>query len=978
MKSRARVLVLLFCVARASIVLPSKEITELKAAHVQDLSNISIQETNGTDEQAADKLRDKRALGLLLSGLAQIFGYTVTPIQIATLPNPNTTIPAAMSAIRPQVASSQSTPVPKQRETIRFTGVLNFGNNSDILGHLQRYEQIFHAPRNNMTIMTTLSPPPKPTPPAHAVTLNPRINSPTRPPLLAPFFVKIPLPIAPELLPATIPEDLTLSYPAPAVTVVSDSNAEPPTRKQQQTVYKNNGDNERYTLEQKEIYNEKDVRKPVSKNTHQLFVDEPSGNKQQRNREKPAHCRDDETKERYKDREEEIDNRNRQHASKYKPTKNKRPTHDDEKDEDSAERYEEHEDEPKSARGSSRQPPEKTDKDKVEDYPDGSDERDKQSHPQAENFDKYIETGYNQQLPIGDYFHEGNPEMIRDSYGEVLDGKRLENDKLAEYINMFKHPYTGVYASQEVRDPEDASEEDGKKALSADGYNEHLARLQKLREEYSPPENKYEEYDINDERKADRNDKRSERNRASARSKRPKTGKVLQNDDVTLSGAQQEIDFGKYTPLIVPVRYIDVNDKVEQATTQQLNYKEVNKSIIDKFSENKMESTVRPSLSLPLREKLPQQLHESEFHKQKLQVSPPFFDYAYDNTQPANVIIPANPEKYPRNYQYIAKNNGGHDANNDKSSEERYLVVVSNPTYQYQYPQNIYYTNEATNPPNQASHLNTEGTHPQDQIYVPQQSGNQQFIQANPNLNLNETAKNSYNYYYQPQEIPANVLDRYRYIFGEQAQASSQTEESFIDIDMKSQIPNAENWSNRIYRPQSRSDARAPFLSPPQLQLQNVAASNTQGKPLERPPSTQRIQQRSRLNSKPEKQRRNDEKTEIPQESIPKNFNDPQTAHDFFGFSKDDYSFRDESNEESKVAEENGRAAKESHVLVVSEPVTDHYDESIEKYADELENDPEKAKVKEYRNRVATLRVSEQRQASPNGPIHYVDFIRNI
>lgn len=997
MKSRARVLVLcLLCVARASIALPSEEIAEIKArsaAHVQDLSNTSVQESNGTDDQVADKLRDKRALGLLLSGLAQIFGYTVTPIQIATLPNPNITIPAAMSSLKPQVASSRPANVtaPRQRETIRFTGVLNFGNNSDILGHLQRYEQMFHGPRNNTTTTTTLRPPPKLILPPAQVTLDPGINPPpTRPPLLAPFFVKIPLPIAPELLSAAVPEDLTLTYPVPAITPVageSNENAEPLIRKEQETVYKN----------------EDSVRGQKAR------AERLKEQEKHRNREKPP-CRNDETRERYKDREEEIDNRNRQHASKNKSTEKKRPTHDDEdEDEDSAEKYE---DEPKSPRGSSRRPPEKNDEDKAEDYSDRdeSDERNKpfSGYQQPQNFDKYIEAAYNRPLPIGDYFHEGNPEVIRDSYGEVLDGKKLEDDKLAEFINMFKHPHSDTYASQEARDPEDASGEDGKEESSADGYNEHLARLQKLREEYAPPENKYEEYDLNDERKTDRNDRKSDRNRVSAGSKKSKTSKQTtinrENDrqklptvprtkdgprnDAVRPAAQQDVDFRKYTPLIVPVRYIDVNDKLQEATVQRLNYKKMNKhtnqsqSVDNRFTkifpENKMESTVAT-----LQEKFSQQaifpekirqLHEGEY--KELQVFPPPFDYAYDNTKPESVIVPANLQINPQNYQPIVKNN----ANNDQSSQERsgYSVVIANPVYPvYRYPQNIYYySNEATNPQNQAAHLSGEGTQdPRHQIYVPQQSNNQQVIQANPNLteyNLNET-KNSYLYYYQPQEIPASVLDRYRYIFGEQA---SQAEES-SNIDVKSQIPNAENWSKRIYRPQTQSDAvEQSFSSLPQRQ--NVATSNynAQSEPLERSRNMQpKIQ-----NSKPEEQRKNIEETEIPlRQYIPKSFDDPQTAHDFFGFSKNDYSFRDESNDESTFAEENGKTAKESLVLVAPEPVAAHYnDESIAKHADELENNPEKAKVKEYRNRVATLRVSEQRQTRPNGPIHYVDFIRNI
>ena len=117
-----------------------------------------------------------------------------------------------------------------------------------------------------------------------------------------------------------------------------------------------------------------------------------------------------------------------------------------------------------------------------------------------------------------------------------------------------------------------------------------------------------------------------------------------------------------------------------------------------------------------------------------------------------------------------------------------------------------------------------------------------------------------------------------------------------------------------------------------------------------------------------------------PQQTLTsKSFNDPQSAHDFFGFSKDDYNFGSESNNAMKVIEENGKTREESDAFIAPEPTAYHHDdESIIKQTDEPENDTEKAKVREYRNKVATLRVSERRQLKPNGPIHYVEFTRNI
>lgn len=105
----------------------------------------SIQETREKKPLDASNPRDKRALGLILSGLAQVFGYTVNPVQIASLPNPATesdetrggTQSSGTQANSTQSnGSSSTTAAPRQRETIRFTGVVNFGNGTGVLTQL--------------------------------------------------------------------------------------------------------------------------------------------------------------------------------------------------------------------------------------------------------------------------------------------------------------------------------------------------------------------------------------------------------------------------------------------------------------------------------------------------------------------------------------------------------------------------------------------------------------------------------------------------------------------------------------------------------------------------------------------------------------------------------------------------------------------------------------------------------------------------
>lgn len=980
----------------------SEEIEERfpRARAIEDLSRLdaSLLEPDGTDRQSANKLRDKRALGLLLSGLAQIFGYTVTPIQVASLPNPtNATRPAmsSSSTMGQQTASTQpmsmNATVPKQQETIRFTGVVNFGNNTDIVGHLQRYEQIFHGRQNATNAMMMTSQPvsmPMPMPPAK-ISLDPTINSATRPPLLAPFFVKIPLPIAPDLPPATIPiENFKLSVPTPVISVTSESNKtlEMPMRKEQETIYRNNENTERLMVEEKDIYDEKDVTKPMDHYIHQLH--EPSSRHKQeehveelQEQKERTNCdmnkyHKDKINERNRNREEEIADRNREHASKNESTEEKTPAEDDEENEESAERHEER----TNQASKSKQPPREDESEEVED------DDPEQFREQPENFDKYIEVSYNQQLPIGDYFHEGDPEMIRDSYGEILNNKKLEDDRIG-YINMFKHPV-----------PEDASGEE--KEPPADGYDEHLIRLQKLREEYALPKNKYEEYDLNDEIEAERDERAQNRTRPKIQGRvrdkednprariPPGVNRNILRDDAGNPKSQEEVDLVRHVPLIVPIRYIDANNKVQQATTQQLrasSYEDSDK-LPNRFSEDNVHATqtrakekLTPPIGLPER---PRKLHEGE-HKE-LQVWPPPFDYAFDNTAPINTIISPNSQS-PSNYQYV-KNIAANDANSERSSEQPsgFLVVVGNSANPYRYPYNVYYfPNENTNPQSQDPQ-NTEATYQRSQVYVPQNT-NQQFIRVNSNLseyNLNGTARD-----HQPHEAPINLLNRYRYIFNERAPEAKES----VNVDLRNQIPNIENWSSRIYQPQAEQSS--PVLG----QLQNMRSlhQNLQSRPSnsrysrsasrpKNPRAKDQGKNDGELKSlqpipinKSEDQREDDGRMKILKPvSTNKPFDDPQSAHDFFGFNKDDYSFAGESSDALKVAEENGKIMKESDVPL--DPVVYHHDESVMKHADEPENDTEKAKVTEYRNKVTTLKISEQRQLTPNGPIHYVNFIRNI
>lgn len=996
----------------------------------EDLPEIPVWKTNETVRQSTDTFREKRALGLLLSGLAQIFGYTVTPVQIASLSNPNVTRPVTMpmmkgNVTKQQAASSASmnSTTPRLQETIRFTGVLNFGNNSDIIGHLQRYEQIFHGRGNNMT-GTMTKPAPMPMPGAN-VSVDPRTNTRTKAPLLAPFFVKIPLPIAPNLPPATLPiGDFKVSYPAPIASFVSGSNENTettPVRKEQETVYRSNEDSERYTVEEKDIYDEKDVGKGnTSKYNHQLYIDSPNYDQtendgynktQQRNRDEDAYYKEDVEKQQYDERlkeQEEQGNRDKdayynEDEEKYRnreEVSNKRPTYNDEEDENSTERYEEHASRENNSDQFSKQPAEKEeDESENSNYSNYNENNDPNAqfngYKYPNSYNKYIEVGYNPELPIGDYFHEGNPEAIRDSYGAVLDNKKQEDDRLSGYFSMFKHPY--MYDSEEMQNPEDASKENAKQTSAAHGYNEHL---DKLRDEYALPENKYEEYDINDGSEADRNDRESGRiqNRTSARTEKLKTNRphsakdnraktsneANRNEEVpreNIAKSEEEIDFVRYTSLIIPVRYIDASDKVQQAMIQQRRSKESVKPPQNEFPEGNVDSTVsKEKLSLPgsLPEK-PQQLHEGE--RKELQVWPPPFDYVFDNTEPVNTVVLPDSQSYSPNYEPTVKNIPANDADNDSSSgpPSGYVVVIGNPVHPYTYPYNVYYfPNEAANA-YQNPHLNVEGAYVQDQVYVPQQGANQQALEANPNItgyNLIETAKDFRNYYYQPQTVPVNHLNRYRYIFEEHISRDKEAP----NVDIGSQTINTENWSSKIHRPRDGTIQRSSIAEP--IQLQNAGSSRKHVRnesPAEEPRYSQPPRRR-RKNPRPEDQRRDDGKMiALSQPSIrrTKPVNDSQSTHEFvFGFRRTDNSVGSESSNASRITAGNNKSSKKSGVLIAPEPIAYHRNESPIKHVDEVEHIMEKAR--EHRNKVTTLGISEQGRLRTNGPSHYVNFMRDV
>ncbi|CAB0034290.1 unnamed protein product [Trichogramma brassicae] len=189
---------LLLCLSRLVLSIHGQNAADVDSSS----SSISLEFDGMTDEESQ---RHKRALGILLQGFMEALGYQVSPIQIATLPAQNPVAAAAappMMQLMPNGSSMPAAaPTPRQRETLRFTGVFNFGNNvnaTNLVDHLAQYERIFHGNNGSATA------------PAASTGNKSKKKSKKqkKPPIPDPLFVKIPLPIAPDLpVPQPMPDD---------------------------------------------------------------------------------------------------------------------------------------------------------------------------------------------------------------------------------------------------------------------------------------------------------------------------------------------------------------------------------------------------------------------------------------------------------------------------------------------------------------------------------------------------------------------------------------------------------------------------------------------------------------------------------------------------------------------------------------------------------------------------------------------------
>ena len=550
------------------------------------LENVSI--VNSTELSSDENVttpRGKRALGVILQGLAEVLGYTPTPISVSSLPNPNTTLAGAAAAPppiftfqgiatppppppappapppRPQKPSpptrkppppppppkkpSPSPPMtPRQRETLRFTGVVNFGNNSDLLGHLQRYETIFHG-------TTTPKPPATPPPPGPAGPPRPGFGKPS---LLPPFFVQIPFPIAPNLPPPLPPSA--------------------PRKTQNEYTYTKQENKENYERESGEIHDEKDVRTnpPQSESGQDTYIDEPRWKKKQRleqEHQREQYQKDkDRENESSEERSEDIDEKNKYRekeiAEREREELKKKEEEDEEDEEDDEEtreedkknyKEEEGEEEEDSREKGQKPAPEEYVEKSQEDAEDDSkggrnestgyesdDERPREPLSKKNNnedvnlpelltdlrtykepFDYLpgkvapVSMPFGARLPIkvfdGPFGQSGG---LRNSYGQSLEHEGRIDESVADYFQRYKDPETGLFDSRRVQTLDGKKNDDwwqqtqeGLPGLKIDPYD-------RIRQEYGPPANaRYEEFSLDDEENEGRIAKQEIRKRQS-------------------------------------------------------------------------------------------------------------------------------------------------------------------------------------------------------------------------------------------------------------------------------------------------------------------------------------------------------------------------------------------------------------------------------------------------------------------------------
>lgn len=652
------------------------------------VSNVS--ESLDSRESSA---RDKRALGLILSGLAQVFGYTVSPVQIATLSNGNTT--SSDGGSTQQSASPEQTPLssnstqstatsatvpPRQRETIRFTGVVNFGNTS-VLGHLQQYEDIFHGGRNASAPATTATPP-------------------TSTPLsVSPFLVNIPLPpMRQPPLPEIPAQDIRLSYPEPLI----------PIRREQQMMYGKNESAEKLIPESRELQGGKVAQSPPPPTPYTPFYSpytvEPRWRKEYEDRladlerKHEEHAERLRQQERYRNRVK--DDSRGSNEGEMKMARGDDESKCDENKHSNVDHLVENDSRERSRYSSSVKEPQGSEE-KLRDYDNDDDYNSyKQYDDSPSTNDTYTSLHYNEPLPINEDDEERRPEELRNSYGEPLNSPELVDEGFGNYFGKLKHTQSDFYASPEKSDSREDSKEEGEDSFMRDNGDEDESDGKEKKEYDLPVTNKYEEYSLEEDTGTKgKNVENSEEEGSEPFVKYSNEVPFSNENGPNFEGrkSSEEVDFTKYMPLIVPFRYLAASEESKRARSRlstieksdkvnNVADREGTKKLSSKESSRPRKENSKPKIGIPER---PKKLHEGE--QKELQMWPPPFDFVLDSTiQTGDAQKPRYTNGNPLAHQN-PELHGKEEGKAPQRSGKRISLIDSPTPRQRDYPQDINY-----------------------------------------------------------------------------------------------------------------------------------------------------------------------------------------------------------------------------------------------------------------------------------------------
>ncbi|XP_063993255.1 myb-like protein X [Diachasmimorpha longicaudata] len=496
--------------------------------------------------------RDKRALGVLLQGLVQAFGYNATPVQLASLPNPNTVgtvaagplsidirqaspgaaqapaappMPAAPPASPPAAAMPAAMPaasVPRRRETLRFTGVVNFGNNSDILGHLRQYERLFHGSTTGRPpapagpppapaaapAAAPARPPAAPARPAPAPAINPRTAQ-QRPPLLEPYFVPIPIPLSPN-----IQNFQDLQYPQrPIISFVTPNSVETSLESTTPTViehqYVNKEHKETKNVQSQKIIGDRNPNLDERRNNHQKIIENNNNREQEiilKNQNRPGYSdtSDEEAMDRSHEDNDQKDERedDKEPEEGYagdpqgegSPTSNTEDQEEEVKEEDAGgESYNDQSQSPESEAGSEQysQDASEEEQESPQKLPSDSTEKNELPKMSLEDAEEYVPQKYPSyygiKLPIEEKPFQG---PFMNSYGQSLENSGKIDDNVADYFQRFKNAQSGLFDAQSIITPQ---------IHKRPWWIEGVPRdpIPRLHNDYKIPlQNKFEEYEL--------------------------------------------------------------------------------------------------------------------------------------------------------------------------------------------------------------------------------------------------------------------------------------------------------------------------------------------------------------------------------------------------------------------------------------------------------------------------------------------------